>query len=197
MDDEVFVTAKEIELINDELPEIQEEQESSLADFEILNPNLPMRTKVQVATNVANCLSTVIRSQKLVKTGLNRQNPKAEYVLIDGWEILGTMLGITPATRVVGEITNKQGRIVGYKARAFLYRNPKVDGEGNIIDGDLIATAEASATKDGFQKETFSMMSMAQTRALSKAYRMALGWIMKMAKFESTPAEEMPKFKED
>ena len=39
------------------------------------------------------------------------------------------------------------------------------------------------------------MMSMAQTRALGKAYRMALGWIMKMAGYEATPAEEMPDFK--
>ena len=36
---------------------------------------------------------------------------------------------------------------------------------------------------------------MAQTRALGKAYRMALSWIVKMADYEPTPAEEMPRFK--
>jgi hypothetical protein len=32
---------------------------------------------------------------------------------------------------------------------------------------------------------------MSQTRAIGKAYRIYLGWIMKMAGFESTPLEEM------
>ena len=204
-DEQTTITAEAVEVIEEaEEPTVKINVETSvapvtnmngeLADFEILNPTVPMRTKVALATEVADCLSGVIRSQGLVKKGLNKKDKEAEYVLIDGWEILGTMLGIVPVSRIVDEITNKQGRTVGYKARAFLYRNPRVDADGNIVDGDLIATAEASATKDGFQKETFSMMSMAQTRALSKSYRMALGWIMKMSGFETTPAEEMPKF---
>jgi hypothetical protein len=41
----------------------------------------------------------------------------------------------------------------------------------------------------------FAIASMAQTRALGKAYRMGLSWIMKMAGFEGTFAEDMPKFK--
>lgn len=214
--DEGFVTAKELDeqtTIQAEAVEVVEEVEEptvkinvetavapvtntagELADFEILNATVPMRTKVALATEVADCLSEVIRSQGLAMKGLNKKKPDEEYVLIDGWEILGTMLGIVPVSRIVDEITNKQGRTVGYTARAWLYRNPVIDAEGNIVEGDLIATADASATKDGFQKETFSMMSMAQTRALSKSYRMALGWIMKMAKFQTTPAEEMPKY---
>ena len=32
---------------------------------------------------------------------------------------------------------------------------------------------------------------MAQTRAEGKAYRLLLGWLMKAAGFEATPAEEM------
>lgn len=171
--------------------------EGQLADFEILNPTIPMKTKVELAVEIADCLSGVIRSQGLVMKGLNKKNKEAEYVLIDGWEILGTMLGIVPVSRIIEKITNKNGNTVGYKARAWLYRNPVINEAGDIVSGDLIATADASATKDGFQKETFSMMSMAQTRALSKSYRMALGWIMKMAKFETTPAEEMPKFKKE
>lgn len=47
------------------------------------------------------------------------------------------------------------------------------------------------------QKDRPSVYSMAQTRALGKAYRMALSWIVKMADYEPTPAEEMPRFKQD
>ena len=37
---------------------------------------------------------------------------------------------------------------------------------------------------------------MAQTRAEGKAYRLLLGWLMKAAGFEATPAEEMDFAKE-
>ena len=170
------------------------ETETKLADYEILNPELPMSVKVGVATNVANCLSDLIKSQGLVKKGLNKKDPEAEYVLVEGWEVLGTMLGIVPITEIVEPICNDKGKVRGYKARAYLYRNPVMEN-GKIIGGTLIATTEASATVEGFQKDTAGMMSMAQTRALGKAYRMALSWIMKMAGYEGTPAEEMNTFR--
>jgi len=170
------------------------EQTTQLADYEILNPEIPMSVKVGVATNVANCLSDLIKSQGLVKKGLNKKDPEAEYVLVEGWEVLGTMLGIVPVTEVVEKITNDKGKVRGFKARAYLYRNPIME-HGEIVKGTLIATTEASATVEGFQKDTASMMSMAQTRALGKCYRMALSWIMKMAGYEGTPAEEMNTFR--
>ena len=138
----------------------------------------------------------VIETQKLVKYGLNKTDPKQPYVLIDGWAALGTFLGIVSVTKVIDEIRDKQGRIKGYKARATLYRNPIMEN-GEIVGGTILSQTEASATKEGFQKDTSSMMSMAQTRALGKAYRMALGWIMKMADYDPTPAEERPSFKDD
>jgi len=173
---------------------VVEQTQSQLADYEILNPEIPMSVKVGVATNVANCLSDLIKSQGLVKKGLNKKDPDAEYVLVEGWEVLGTMLGIVPVTEIVEPICNDKGKVRGYKARAYLYRNPVME-HGEIVSGTLIATTEASATVEGFQKDTASMMSMAQTRALGKAYRMALSWIMKMAGYEGTPAQEMSTFR--
>lgn len=170
------------------------DQQDQLADYEILNPEIPMSAKVGVATNVANCLSDLIKSQGLVKKGLNKKDPEAEYVLVEGWEVLGTMLGIVPITEIVETIRNDKGKVRGYKARAYLYRNPIMEN-GKIIGGTLIATTEASATVEGWQKDTPGMMSMAQTRALGKCYRMALSWIMKMAGYEGTPAEEMSTFR--
>ena len=37
----------------------------------------------------------------------------------------------------------------------------------------------------------FQIASMAQTRAVSKAFRLALSWVMTLAGYEPTPAEEM------
>ena len=170
------------------------ENENALPDNAILNPTIPMRAKVGVATDVADCLSELVRSQGLVVTGLNKGNKDAEYVTVEGWEVLGTMLGIVPVTTIIEDIKNDKDRIVGYKARATLYQNPIIQND-EIVGGTVIARAEAQADRSGFQKDLFAIASMAQTRALGKAYRMGLSWIMKMAGFEGTFAEDMPRYR--
>ena len=172
----------------------QGDQPATLPDYAILNPEIPMSAKVGVATNVANTLAPLVREQGLTVKGLNNKNKEAEYVMVEGWEVLGTFLGIVPVTTIIDEIKNKHGHTVGYKARATLYQNPIIQND-EIMGGTVIARAEAQADKTGFQKDMFAIASMAQTRALGKAYRMGLSWIMKMAGFEGTFAEDMPKFK--
>ena len=170
------------------------DQPQSLPDYAILNPDIPMSTKVGVATNVANTLAPLVREQGLTVKGLNRSNKEAEYVLVEGWEVLGTMLGIVPVTTIIEEMKNDKGRIIGYKARATLYQNPIIEND-EIVGGTVIARAEATADRSGFQKDLFAIASMSQTRALGKAYRMGLSWIMKMAGFEGTFAEDMPRYR--
>ena len=195
--EEQEVLSVEAEIVTDDVEQNEVaviDQPETLPDYAILNPEIPMSVKVGVATNVANTLAPVVRDQGLVVKGLNRQNKDAEYVMVEGWEVLGTCLGVAPVTTTIAEIKNSKGRIVGYRARATLYQNPIVKND-EIVGGTMIARAEAQANRDGFQKDLFSIESMAQTRALGKAYRMGLGWIMKLAGFEGTFAEDMPKFK--
>lgn len=182
------------EVITPETEMVIANQNTTLPDNSILDPNIPMSTKIVVATNVANCLKNLVVSQGLVVTGLNPKQPEAEYVTVEGWEVLGTMLGIVPDTKIVEEMKNDKGRTIGFKARATLYQNPVID-DGKIVGGTVLSTAEAYCTRDDFQKKFFSMASMAQTRALGKAYRMALSWIVKMAGFEATYAEDMEGFR--
>ena len=170
------------------------DQPQTLPDYAILNPEISMSAKVGVATNVANTLAPLVRDQGLVVKGLNRSNKEAEYVTVEGWEVLGTFLGIVPVTTTIAEIKNDKGRLVGYRARATLYQNPIIEND-EIVGGTVISRAEAQANRDGFQKDLFAIESMAQTRALGKAYRMGLGWVMKMAGFEGTFAEDMPRYR--
>ena len=170
------------------------DQQKQLPDYAILNPEIPMSAKIGVATNVANHLAPLVREQGLTVKGLNGRNKEAEYVTVEGWEVLGTFLGIVPVTTVIEEIKNDKDRIIGYKARATLYQNPIIEND-EIVGGTVIARAEATADKSGFQKDLFAIASMAQTRALGKAYRMGLAWVMKMAGFEGTFAEDMPKYR--
>lgn len=182
------------EEVNDDQTLQVQETSQSLPDYAILNPEIPMSAKVNVATNVANTLAPLVRNQGLTVKGLNSRNKEAEYVTVEGWEVLGTFLGIVPVTTIIEDIKNDKDRIIGYKARATLYQNPIIEND-EIVGGTVIARAEAQADRSGFQKDLFAIASMAQTRALGKAYRMGLAWVMKMAGFEGTFAEDMPKYR--
>jgi len=152
-----------------------------IRDADILNMDYGFDDKIEVATKVAASLKRVIQSQDLaVKIG------QSEYVTAEGWEVLGTMLGCTPYVEEVVEIPTD------HKAK-FMYKATVSIRQGDTI----LSRASAMAERNNMQKDRPSVYSMAQTRALGKAYRMALSWIVKMADYEPTPAEEMPRFKPD
>ena len=158
----------------------QEPKPVQIRDADILNMDYSFDDKITVATKVAASLKNVIQSQDLaVKIG------PSEYVTAEGWEVLGTMLGCTPYVEEVVEITPDKSPKFMYKATV------------SIRQGDtILSRASAMAERNNMQKDRPSVYSMAQTRALGKAYRMALSWIVKMADYEPTPAEEMPRYKE-
>ena len=171
---------------------VVENQPEVLPDNAILNPAIPMRTKINIASDVATVLSEVLEKQELT-IALNKKEPDKKYVTIEGWEVLGTMLGLTAVSTIIKEIKSKQGVVVGYRARGTIYQDVVID-KGEIVGGTIVSQAEAEADRSGFQTDRFAIASMAQTRALSKAYRMALSWIVKLAGYEGTGAEEMPQF---
>ena len=142
-----------------------------LRDSDILSKEYSFKDKISVATEVATTLNDVIQTQGLA---VNIQGNN--YVTAEGWNCLGTMLGTYAQTEFVEKIEKPKG----YKARV------------SIKQGDnVLATAEAIATFGGFQKTPQAVYSMAQTRAMGKAYRMCFSWIVKLAGFQPTPAEEM------
>ena len=157
----------------------------TLRDSDILNPDYNFDDKITVATKVATSLEKVIDDQGLaVQIGKKPNGEPNLYVTAEGWEVLGTMLGCTPFVEEVVEIpSDRKGHYI-YKATVSIRHNDTV-----------LARAEAIAERNQKQRERPFVYSMAQTRALGKAYRMALSWIIKMAGYEPTPAEEMPRFK--
>ena len=166
------VTANEVVVVE------QNNQPTSIRDADILNMDYSFDDKIEVATKVASSLKNVIQNQGLaVKIG------QSEYVTAEGWEVLGIMLGCTPYVEEVVEIPTDSKHKFMYKATV------------SIRQGDtILSRASAMAERNKMQTDRPSVYSMAQTRALGKAYRMALSWIVKMADYEPTPAEEMPRF---
>lgn len=107
-----------------------------------------------------------------------------DYVHVEGWQFAGGMLGLfakivsTKKIDIVGEIK--------YEAEAQLV---------NLKDGSAMGSGFAICSNKENKKKSFdeyAVLSMAQTRAIGKAYRNSIGWVMKMTGYESTPAEEMP-----
>ena len=166
-----------VEQVSDHKPAIR--------DADILNMDYSFDDKIEVATKVASSLKNVIQSQGLAIEIKNKKGKTNEYVTAEGWEVLGTMLGCTPYVESVEEIPTDHKHKFMYKATV------------SIRQGDtILSRASAMAERNNMQKDRPSVYSMAQTRALGKAYRMALSWIVKMADYEPTPAEEMPRFRQ-
>lgn len=142
--------------------------------------DLGPRDKIAYATEVANVLKDVIKQQKLsVRIGPN------EYVKSEAWATMGTILGILPKEANV--IESENGDFIAY-VELVRQADGKVVGGGSALCGvDEKRWAGA---------DRYARRSMAVTRATGKAYRLAFAWIMTLAGYQPTPAEEMPEHSE-
>lgn len=130
---------------------------------------------VERATMVADALKDVI-----VKKGLFTMIQGKAHVGVDGWQLCGAMVGIN-AVCVATEVVDG-----GYKATV----------EARTQDGRVVGRADALCTKHEKRgpwktSDDYARLSMAQTRATSKALKGPLGFVISLAGYASTPAEEM------
>ncbi len=106
-----------------------------------------------------------------------------EHIFYEGWQTVGKYYNMTVATGDAEPI-DIDG-VKGFKAKAWV-----VDNRTGIRVGE----AEAYCMKDEknwSSKPLFQLASMAQTRAGSKALRQIFGYVVALAGYEVTPAEEM------
>lgn len=104
------------------------------------------------------------------------------YVNVEGWQIAGAFTGTTPIVEKVENLSDSE--CYRYRAEVSL-----VDKEGNKVGYGVAICTNKEAGKHNFDE--YAVASMAQTRAVGKAYRMKIGWLLKIAGYETTPAEEM------
>lgn len=109
------------------------------------------------------------------------------YVPVEGWQFLGTQLGLTEIIQECDPVETNEKEIK-YKATAEI-----VNQQGTVISRGFAWCSSNERKKKGF--EEYAVASMAQTRAVGKAYRNFLAWIVKMGGYESMPAEEADKEK--
>lgn len=104
------------------------------------------------------------------------------YVNVEGWQAAGAFTGIFPMVDKVENLSD--GVNYKYRAEVSLY-----DGNGNRVGSGMAICSNSEPGKTKFAE--YAVASMAQTRAIGKAFRMKLGWLLKIAGYETTPAEEM------
>jgi len=106
-----------------------------------------------------------------------------KYVHVEGWEALGAMTGHTALIKSVFESPEY------FEATAELY-----DGGNRLVSSGIARAYKEESFKAGGKRRwehDYQVMSMAQTRAIGKAYRNKLAWIIRLAGYSPTPAEEM------
>lgn len=125
----------------------------------------------------ANNLKSIIVEKKLYVNIRGKS-----YPLVEGWQIAGAFTGTFPIVEKVENLS--EGTNYKYRAEVSLR-----DKDGNKVGYGVAICTNREAGKTGFDE--YAVASMAQTRAVGKAFRMKLGWLLKIAGYEATPAEEM------
>jgi hypothetical protein len=133
---------------------------------------------LEEATAQAKVLKNfLIKSKSVIKIG------PSEHVKVGGWQFLAQLAGLSVGTSAE-PITLDDGD-TGWKARAILYR-----GGQQVGDADALCLRSERNWKNS---DTYAICSMAQTRAISKAIKGVLGFVVVMAGYSDTPADEMPR----
>jgi len=146
-----------------------------------LGPN--PREIIAYATEIANALHDVVESQ-----GLFIQIGEKKHILAEGWETVISLDMAHPIIESTDPVLDAKGEIVAYKARAVVKKNGEIISSGEMVcglDGEF-----STQSKSGWGKHR-AAMSSAQTWAVAKAGRQKYAWIVALAGYSGTPAEEM------
>lgn len=130
------------------------------------------------ALTLAKELQKFVKANQLTSTIQGKQFPNVE-----AWQFAGSLLGLSPMLESIEDRSteseikwNATVKVVSLKT-------------GNEVGRGFATCSNKEHTKKHFAD--YAICSMAQTRAVGKAYRLSLGWLMKAAGYEATPAEEM------
>ena len=141
------------------------------------NPSYELINKDSML-QLSNELSKLIREK-----GLSSNIQGKQFVNVEGWQFAGASLGLMPIITETKDLSNETS--IKYMAICEV-RNINT---GAVVATGIALCSNAEKTKRYFDE--YAILSMAQTRAIGKAYRNLLAWLMKAAGFEATPAEEM------
>ena len=136
---------------------------------------------IQRASSIATALADIIDKRNLYTILRGKK-----FVMVEGWSTLGAMLGVLPR-----EVSADRLEDGGYLAVVELVRanDGAIIGRGSALCGMDEVDRKGNLTWGA--RPEYARRSMAITRATGKAYRLGFSWIMALAGYEPTPAEEI------
>lgn len=152
--------------------------------MELQTTNNQIQTPSYQMVNKDSMLSLSNELKRFVKDAHLVSNIKGkDYCNVEAWQMAGASLGLFPIITSVQDLSSETE--IKYMATCEVrsYQDNKLVSVGIAI----------CSNKEGSKKffDEYAILSMAQTRAVGKAFRNQLAWLMKAAGFEATPAEEM------
>ena len=171
-----------------------------------IQKNEPQNLQVN---NLQNMLGLATEMQRFCKEmNLTTEIQGKQYPNVEAWQYLGVNLGIMHRIVSVENTSTYELKTVKFYTKNGGSQTKEITCFSavakcelfNMHTGQIVGYGEAMCSniedkKIGFDE--FAVFSIAQTRAISKAYRLSFGWIMKASGFEATPAEEMYEGKYD
>jgi len=159
-------------------------EENSVYPLEVkeeATPPLPRAPEVvlQEAQRAALALQRVVAGKKKPVIFKGEQ-----YLEFEDWQTVGKFYGLCARTFEATPV--EIFGVKGAKARAEVV---------DLRTGQVVGGAEAYCMRDEENwagKPWFQLASMAQTRAGAKALRNVLAWVVVLAGYRPTPAEELP-----
>jgi hypothetical protein len=160
---------------------------------------IPVENGIEI--RMARSPETVLAEAKLCAKALGRMVEQTKAFTIVGgrkhlhftaWQTLGSMFRVTPRVRETRYVD--YGGVRGFECVAEAFHVPS---------GQVVSVAESQCLNDEANWNVrpskngevvvpmFQLRSMAQTRACAKALRNVLSWVVVLAGYEATPAEEM------
>ena len=136
----------------------------------------PLPIDIQRGATIARQLRDYLRQARMTVRIQGR-----DYVRIEGWQVLCHLCNLPLPSIVDLRREEREGGYV-YVAGALLAYGGREYRAYGIC---------ASDEPNWRGKSEFQLASMAQTRAAGKVLRLLLGWVMTLAGYEPTPAEEM------
>ena len=192
------------------VPERALEPRSALPAPLLFGTDNPVKI-IERASEMATPLAQLIESKGLFVAIRNRK-----HVQLEGWTLLGTFLRVHPVLRWTRQVTDAEGRwsppVIKTETKTgtrqdgttYTYKETVVVEAGHggwearveaVRDGEVYSAGEMECRWEEEKwrtSDSYAVRSMAETRATSKAMRLSLSFVMSLAGFEVTPAEEIP-----
>jgi hypothetical protein len=127
----------------------------------------------------------VILKAHIINQKLYTEIAGKNYAHVEGWQFAGGLIGLFPRVVKVENISPETGGEKKWLAEVEIVEKKT----GNVVSRGFGICSNKEMKRS--MNDEYAILSMAQTRAIGKAYRNVIGWVMKLAGYEATPKEEM------